>query len=94
MSLIEIATNKHPFSDFKSGFDLAVYLSKSASQPPEFKLDSKLFSKRFRKFIKKCLIKDKHKRSTCLELLADKFITKYQKKSNDLIFIQDILNNS
>lgn len=86
ISLIEIATGVHPFSD-SEGF---LGLIKCIVTNPPPKLDN-TFSEEFCTFIDKCLSKNPDERGSCVELLNEPFIQKYAKDPNDHPLIERVI---
>jgi len=86
ISLIEIASGSHPFSDSEGFLGLIRCI---VNNPPP-KLDSS-FSEEFCTFIDKCLSKNPDDRGSCVELLNEPFIQKYANDPNDHPLIERVI---
>jgi len=86
ISLIEIATGVHPFSE-ANGF-LGLIKCIVSNEPP--KLDAEKFSSEFFNFVNKCLEKNPDNRGGCDDLLKEPFIEKYVNEPTDHALIEKV----
>ncbi|KAH9396378.1 Dual specificity mitogen-activated protein kinase kinase 7 [Tyrophagus putrescentiae] len=81
ITLVEIATGRFPYQDFKSDFEL---LSKVIQEEPPTLSTAAGFSPDIKNFIDKCLTKDYTKRPKYKELMATRFYLDYLDRSVDV----------